>query len=77
MLAALRHAPLAAQYQHGHPDPHSLDLFPDLLLTQLDPRGITPKHELFMRLIRNLIRNAFLLSCFQSPGLRFAAFVAR
>jgi len=37
MLAALRRALLAAQYQHGHPDPHTLDLFPDLLLTQLDP----------------------------------------
>jgi hypothetical protein len=37
MLVALRRALLAAQYQHGHPDPHTLDLFPDLLLTQLDP----------------------------------------
>lgn len=37
MLAALRRALLAAQYQHGHPDQHTLDLFPDLLLTQLDP----------------------------------------
>jgi DDE superfamily endonuclease len=37
MLAALRRCLLAAQYQHGHPDPHTLDLFPDLLLTQLDP----------------------------------------
>jgi hypothetical protein len=27
---------LAAQYQHGHPDQHTLDLFPDALLTQLD-----------------------------------------
>jgi hypothetical protein len=37
MIAALRRALLAAQYQHGHPDPHTLDRFPDLLLTQLDP----------------------------------------
>jgi len=37
MLAALRRALLHAQYQHGHRDPHILDLFPDLLLTQLDP----------------------------------------
>jgi hypothetical protein len=37
MLAALRRALLAAQYQHGHRDLHILDLFPDLLLTQLDP----------------------------------------
>jgi hypothetical protein len=37
MLAALRRAVLAAQYPHGHPDWHILDLFPDLLLTQLDP----------------------------------------
>jgi hypothetical protein len=37
MLAALRRALLAAQYQHGHPDQHTLDLFPDLLLTQLNP----------------------------------------
>jgi hypothetical protein len=27
-------------------------------------------------LIRNLIQNGFLLSCFQSPGLRFAVIVA-
>jgi hypothetical protein len=37
MLAALRRALLHAQYQHGHRDPHILDLFPDALLTQLDP----------------------------------------
>jgi hypothetical protein len=37
MLAALRRALLAAQYQHGHPDQHTLDLFPDALLTRLDP----------------------------------------
>jgi hypothetical protein len=37
MLAALRRALLHAQYQHGHPDQHTLDLFPDALLTQLDP----------------------------------------
>jgi hypothetical protein len=36
MLAALRRALLAAQYQHGHPDRHTLDLFPDALLTALD-----------------------------------------
>jgi hypothetical protein len=36
MLAALRRALLAAQYLHGHPDRHTLDLFPDALLTQLD-----------------------------------------
>jgi hypothetical protein len=35
-FAALRRALLAAQYQRGHPDPHTLDLFPDLLLAQLD-----------------------------------------
>jgi hypothetical protein len=29
-----------------------------------------------LRLIQNLIRNGFLLSCFDSPGLPFAAFVA-
>jgi hypothetical protein len=37
MLAALRRCLLAAQYPHGHPDQHTLDLFSDLLLTQLDP----------------------------------------
>ena len=37
MLAALRRALLAAQYRHGHPDQHTCDLFPDLLLTQLNP----------------------------------------
>jgi hypothetical protein len=37
MLAALRRALLAAQYQHGHPHQHTLDLFPDALLTQLNP----------------------------------------
>src|SRR6266511_4081644 len=37
MLASLRRALLAAQYQHGHPDQHTLDLFPDALLTGLDP----------------------------------------
>lgn len=37
MLAALRRALLHAQYQHGHRDPHILDLFPDALLAQLDP----------------------------------------
>jgi hypothetical protein len=37
MLAALRRALLAAQYQHGHPDPHTLDLFPAALLSQLNP----------------------------------------
>jgi DDE superfamily endonuclease len=37
MLAALRRALLHAQYQPGHRDPHILDLFPDALLTQLDP----------------------------------------
>lgn len=37
MLASLRRALLAAQYQHGHPDQHTLDLFPDALFTQLDP----------------------------------------
>jgi hypothetical protein len=37
MLAALRRALLAAQYQPGHRDPHILDLFPDALLTQLNP----------------------------------------
>jgi hypothetical protein len=37
MLASLRRVLLAAQYQHGHPDSPTLDLFPDALLTQLDP----------------------------------------
>jgi hypothetical protein len=37
MLAALRRALLAAQYQHGYPHQHILALFPDALLTQLDP----------------------------------------
>jgi len=37
MVAALRRALLAAQYRHGHPDQHTLDLFPDVLLTQLNP----------------------------------------
>jgi hypothetical protein len=37
MLATLRRALLAAQYQQGHPDLHTLDLFPDALLTGLDP----------------------------------------
>jgi DDE superfamily endonuclease len=36
MLAALRRALLAAPYQRGHPDRHTLDLFPDALLTALD-----------------------------------------
>jgi hypothetical protein len=36
MLAALRRALLAAPYLHGHPDRHTLDLFPDALLTALD-----------------------------------------
>jgi hypothetical protein len=36
MLAALRRCLLAAQYQHGRPDQHTLDLFSDVLLTQLD-----------------------------------------
>jgi hypothetical protein len=36
MLTALRRTLLATQYQHGHLDPYTLDLFPDLLLTQLD-----------------------------------------
>ena len=36
MLAALRRALLTAQYQHGHPDQHTLDLFPDSLLTRLN-----------------------------------------
>jgi hypothetical protein len=38
MLAALRRALLAAQYQQAHPGPHALDLFLDLLLTRLDLR---------------------------------------
>ncbi len=37
MLASLRRALLAAQYQHGLPNEHILDLFPDALLTALDP----------------------------------------
>jgi DDE superfamily endonuclease len=37
MLAALRRTLLAAQYRQGHPHQHSLDLFPDALLTGLDP----------------------------------------
>ena len=37
MLAALRRALLAAQYRDGHPDQHTLDLFPDGLLTGLEP----------------------------------------
>lgn len=37
MLAALRRALLAAQYRDGHPDQHTLDLFPDALLTGLEP----------------------------------------
>jgi hypothetical protein len=37
MLTALRRCLLAAQYPHGHLDRHTLDLFPDLLLTQLSP----------------------------------------
>jgi len=37
MLGSLRRALLAAQYQHGHPDQHTLDLFSDALLSQLDP----------------------------------------
>src|SRR5215217_5806278 len=35
-LASLRRALLAAQYQHGLPNEHILDLFPDALLTGLD-----------------------------------------
>jgi hypothetical protein len=37
MLAALRRALLAAQYRYGYPDQHTLDLFPGVLLTQLNP----------------------------------------
>jgi hypothetical protein len=37
MLAALRSCLLAAQYQHGHLDRHTLDLFQDALLSQLNP----------------------------------------
>jgi hypothetical protein len=37
MLASLRRALLAAEYRHGHPDQHSLDLFPDVLLSQHNP----------------------------------------
>jgi hypothetical protein len=37
MLAALRRALLAAQYPQGHPDQHTLDLFPHALLTGLNP----------------------------------------
>jgi DDE superfamily endonuclease len=37
MLASLRRALLAAQYRQGHPNQHSLDLFPDLLVTALNP----------------------------------------
>jgi len=37
MLAALRRCLLAVQYPQGHPDLHSLDLFPDVLLTGLNP----------------------------------------
>jgi hypothetical protein len=37
MLTALRRALLATQYQHGHPDQHTLDLFADALLTRLNP----------------------------------------
>jgi DDE superfamily endonuclease len=37
MLTALRRAPLAAQYPQGHPDQHTLDLFPAALLSQLNP----------------------------------------
>ena len=36
MLASLRRALLAAQYQHGLPNEHILDLFPDALLTGLN-----------------------------------------
>jgi hypothetical protein len=36
MLAALRRVVLAAQYRDGHPDQHTLDLFPHALLTGLD-----------------------------------------
>jgi hypothetical protein len=37
MLAALRRALLAAQYPQGHPDRHTLELFQDALLSQLNP----------------------------------------
>jgi DDE superfamily endonuclease len=37
MLAALRRALLAAHYRDGHPDQHTLDLFPDALLIGLEP----------------------------------------
>ena len=36
MLTALRRALLAAQYPQGHPDQHTLELFPDALLTPLN-----------------------------------------
>ena len=37
MLAALRRTLLAAQYRQGQLNLHILDLFPDALLTDLDP----------------------------------------
>ena len=37
MLVALRRCLLAAQYRQGQLDQHILDLFPDALLTDLDP----------------------------------------
>jgi hypothetical protein len=37
MLASLRRGLLHAQYRHGHLDQHSLDLFPNVLLAQLNP----------------------------------------
>jgi hypothetical protein len=37
MLTALRRALLAAQYRDGHLDQHTVDLFQDALLSQLNP----------------------------------------
>jgi hypothetical protein len=37
MLSALRRALLVTQFPQGHRDQHSIGLFPDLLVTGLNP----------------------------------------
>jgi hypothetical protein len=50
MLAALRRALLAAQYQHGHPDRHTPRSIPRRPAHPARPRRITPKHEVITEL---------------------------
>jgi len=58
MLTALRHALLAAQYQQGHPDPHTFDVFPDALLSQLNPAA-SPETRVAVKLLRIMAEGSF------------------